>query len=114
MELAAQQLDAGAFKLWCYFAKNQDAYEFALSSKEVLAAFGMKIKQYNNAVDELKEKGFLTESSGNRYTFNEIAVITKKDNEEINKNCVITKSNNDVITKKDNGVNTKSNNALLP
>lgn len=114
MEQAAQMLDAGAFKLWCYFAKNQNNFEFALSSKDVLETFGMKIKQYNNAMDELKTKGFLTCESGNRYTFNESGVITKEDNEANINNSVITKEDNAVITKKDNHVITKEDNALLP
>lgn len=100
MEEAARVLDAGAFKLWVYFAKNQNGYEFALSNKDASESFGIKIKQYNNAVNELIEKGFLVNTKGNNYAFNEIAVITK--------------SNNDVITKKDNAVITKSNNDLLP
>lgn len=111
MEQAAQALDAGAFKLWVYFAKNQNGYEFALSSSAVQATFGMKIKQYNNAVDQLIEKGYLVVQSGNQYAFNEKAVITKEDNE---KNCVMPKGNNAVITKEDNGVMPKSNNELLP
>ena len=111
MDAAAKDLEAGAFKLWVYFAKNQDNYEFALSSKDVQDTFGIKIKQYNNAVDALIEKGYLVrQGDTNYYTFNEIAVITKEDNE----NCVITKSNNTVITKEDNSVITKSNNRLLP
>ena len=111
MEQAAQELEAGAFKLWCYFAKNQDSYEFALSSKDVLDTFGMKIKQYNNAVDKLKECGYLVSAGGNRYIFKEVAVNTKQDNEE---NFVIPKEDNAVITKKDNAVITKSNNELFP
>lgn len=100
MEEAARTLDAGAFKLWCYFSKNQNGYEFALSSKAVQEDFGIKIKQYNNAVKELEEKGFLVNTKGNNYIFNEIPVNTK--------------GNNDVITKEDNDVITKSNNGLLP
>lgn len=42
MESAAQNLEAGAFKLWIYLAKNQDQYIFALSSKNVNDTFGMK------------------------------------------------------------------------
>ena len=110
MGAAAQALEAGAFKLWVYFAKNQNGYQFALSSKEVEASFGMKIKQYNNAVDQLIEKGYLVRGEGNYYTFCEIPVNTKEDNEK----CLIPKGNNEVITKKDNGVITKSNNELLP
>ena len=100
MEGAALALDAGAFKLWCYFAKNANNYEFALSSKAVEENFGIKIKQYNNAVHELINKGYLVNTKGNNYTFYEIPVNTK--------------SNNDVITKEDNDVMTKSNNTLLP
>lgn len=111
METAAQMLDAGAFKLWVYFAKNQNGYEFALSSKAVQDTFGMKIKQYNNAIDELKEKGYLVEQGGNCYTFNEVAVMPKGNNE---KESVMPKSNNAVMPKGNNTVMPKSNNSLLP
>lgn len=122
---AAQELDAGAFKLWIYFAKNQKGYKFALSSKAVERDFGMKIKQYNNAVKELIDKGYLVHIQGDSYKFHEIAVITKEDNVKIKENHVITKEDNDnitvitkednvVITKKDNVVITKGNNSLSP
>lgn len=100
MDAAALNLDAGAFKLWIYFAKNQDNFEFALSSKAVESTFGMKIKQYNNAITKLTEAGYLVNTKGNNYIFNEIPVISK--------------GNNDVITKEDNAVNSKGNNQLLP
>ena len=95
MEEAAINLDAGAFKLWMYFAKNQNNYEFALSSKDAEANFGIKIKQYNNAVAELMNKGYLVNTKGNNYIFNEKPVMPFEDN------AVITKSNNAVITKED-------------
>lgn len=114
MDKAAQNLDAGAFKLWMYFAKNQDGYKFALSSKAVERDFGIKIKQYNNAIKELMNKGYLVNTQGDSYEFHEIAVITKGNNEELKENHVITKGNNDVITKEDNDVITKGNNTLLP
>lgn len=100
LEAAGRDLDAGAFKLWVYFAKNQNGYEFALSSKHVEENFGIKIKQYNNAVKTLEEKGYLVNTKGNNYMFYEIPVITK--------------GNNNVNTKEDNNVNTKSNNTLCP
>ena len=96
LEAAALDLDAGAFKLWIYFAKNQNNYEFDLSNKAVELTFGMKIKQYNNAVAQLIAKKYLVNIAGNIYVFNEIPVITKEDN------AVITKSNNAVITLEDN------------
>ena len=114
MDKAAQDLDAGAFKLWMYFAKNQNAYKFALSSKAVERDFGIKIKQYNNAIKELTDKGYLVHIQGDSYEFHELTVITKEDNVELKENHVITKGNNDVITKEDNDVITKGNNTLLP
>ena len=114
MDKAAQDLDAGAFKLWTYFAKNQNGYKFALSSKAVERDFGIKIKQYNNAIKELTDKGYLIHIQGDSYEFHELTVITKEDNVEIKENHVITKGNNDVITKEDNDVITKGNNTLLP
>lgn len=63
---AAQNLDAGPFKLWCYLGMNQDKYVFALSSKDAKERFGINKTQYNNAVKTLKEKGYLTnKKSGN-------------------------------------------------
>lgn len=111
---AARNLQAGAFKLYMYFAINAPHYEFALSSKAVEEDFGMKIKQYNNAIKELEDKGYLCKAKGNNYFFYETPVITKEDKESEEENSVIPKGNNDVITKKDNDVITKGNNALLP
>ena len=74
MEKAARELDAAAFKLWIYFAKNQNGYEFALSSKDVADTFGMKRDQYNGAVKKLIDKGYLAQVDGNKYTFNEIVL----------------------------------------
>ena len=105
IEAAAQDLEAGAFKLWIFFAKNQNDYTFALSSKEVKDCFGMGIKQYNTAIEKLIEKGYLVAEEGsNQYIFNEMPVITKGNNDS-EKNHVITKGNNDVMI--------KGNNALL-
>lgn len=89
MESAACELDAGAFKLWIYFAKNQNGYEFALSQKAVEECFGMKKKQYDNAVNQLIEKGFLVVSKGNHYIFNEkIPVVPKGNNEWLPKDTM--------------------------
>lgn len=114
IKAAARDLQAGAFKLYMYFAINAPHYEFALSSKAVEEEFGMKIKQYNNAVKELEEKGYLHKTKGNYYFFYEKSVITKEDKESEEEESVIPKGNNAVITKKDNAVITKGNNALLP
>lgn len=90
LESAALDLQSGAFKLWVYFAKNQNNFQFALSSKDVEQSFGIKIKQYNNAIYELIVKGYLVCDCGNRFNFYEIPH---------RESCVITKGNNEDITK---------------
>ena len=72
LELAAQNLKSGAFKLWIYFAKNQHNFTFGLSNKEVAETFGIKKDQYDKAVKELIEKGYLIETSKNHYDFIEV------------------------------------------
>ena len=84
MESAAQILKAGAFKLWVYFAKNQNNYEFALSNKEVAENFGIKKDQYDTAVKELIANGYLKENGGNHYIFYEVPQQEKTTTEEIN------------------------------
>ena len=81
LEAAAQTLDAGPFKLWVYFAKNQPNYQFALSSSAVAQAFGMKRTQYDNAIKTLKEKGYLIQIKGDFYEFHEVAVDLKPSND---------------------------------
>ena len=77
MENAARALKAGAFKLWIYFSKNQNGYEFALSNKAVEENFGIKKDQYDTAIKELIEKGYLIETSNNHFTFEEKPTFEK-------------------------------------
>ena len=83
MNQAALNLDAGAFKLWIYFAKNQPGYQFALSKADVEESFGMKKTQYDNAIKELKEKGYLIQDKGFYYSFYEAPVTLKHDNRKL-------------------------------
>jgi hypothetical protein len=72
----------------------------------------MKIKQYNNAIDELITQGYLVQQGeSNSYLFMESGVIPKGNNEN---KTLMPKGNNAVIPKSNNGVMPKSNNALLP
>ena len=68
-ELAAQNLSAGAFKLWRYFIRNKDNYTFALSSAAAKNDFGIKIDQYNKAVRELIDKEYLISRENHYYIF---------------------------------------------
>ena len=74
LESAGRDLKSGAFKLWVYLAQNQNNYTFALSNKAVAEYFGIKKDQYDNAVKELIEKGYLIETAKNKYKFVELAV----------------------------------------
>jgi hypothetical protein len=76
MQQAAINLDAGAFKLWIYFAKEQQDYEFALSSKAVKENFGIKKTQYDNAIAQLITKGYLypIAAGSNKYIFTEFSI----------------------------------------
>ena len=114
MNAAAVDLDAGAFKLWMYFAKNNEAYKnWELSSKAVERDFGIKIKQYNNAVSQLIEKGYLVEYEdndnpiSNKWEFFELPTLITKSNK-------VEKEENRTYDEKYQGLDTKSNNPLLP
>lgn len=82
IEEAAINLDAGSFKLWIYFAKNQDNYEFDLSRQAVQNSFGIKKAQYDRAIKELIEKEYLIrKGNSNVYYFVE-RPFKKKEKEE--------------------------------
>lgn len=49
----------GGFKLYMYFAKNQDDYNFALSSTDFKEWSGLGLRAYTTAFEELKSKGYL-------------------------------------------------------
>lgn len=52
-----------------YFSSNVDNFAFALSNKAVFDKANMKKTQYDNAISELIEKGYLTQQKGNIYFF---------------------------------------------
>lgn len=60
---ASRNLNDGAFKLWVFLSANVDGYQFDLSSKAMLNEFGIKKGQYDNAVKELIEKGYLVDEN---------------------------------------------------
>ena len=82
LERAAIDLKSGAFKLWVYLAKNQNNFTFGLSNKAVAEQFGIKKDQYDSAVKELIEKGYLIETAKNKYVFKELAEKTTFKNGE--------------------------------
>lgn len=72
LNLAMSILSPNTFKLWCYMAKNQNNYTFALSSADVCQMCNMSIGTYKKAVNELISNGYLVNTSGNSYDFYEM------------------------------------------
>lgn len=81
MNNAMRNLKPNAYKLWCYFAKNQDNYELWLSQLDVHEVTGMSESTYHRAFDELANKQYLipANSSGRYYKFYEIPQVQEQD-----------------------------------
>ena len=87
MELAMSTLKPNTFKLWCYMAKNQNNYTFALSCVDACNFCKMSKPTYLNCVQELIETGYLVNTCGNHYDFfeklpeekNMIQITVRKD-----------------------------------
>ena len=62
-------LKPNTFKLWCYMAKNQNNYTFALSCKDACSFCKMSKPTYLASVDELINAGYLVNTGGNHYDF---------------------------------------------
>jgi hypothetical protein len=70
IDQAAKELKSKAgFKLYIYLAKNQHDFKIALSSADFCSWSSCALTAYNTAVEELIEKGFLKQESGNNYIF---------------------------------------------
>lgn len=81
---ASKVLKAGGFKLWVYFNLQQDGYRFELSSKHLKDTWGIGIKQYNNAIHELIEAGYLIQKNeeSNLFKFDEKGVVIQEKEEK--------------------------------
>ena len=89
LERAAQNLKGGGFKLWIYFAKNQDNYTFALSAVEACRFCNFGKTTYHAAVQELIDVGYLVNTNGNHYDFYEELRETEEAIVTIHKNSYI-------------------------
>lgn len=78
---AARALDAAAFKLWCYLARNADGFTLELSQVAVDQEFGIKKDVYYRVVKVLKDKGYLVpvREGSNVYNFIEEPVVKADD-----------------------------------
>lgn len=71
MQEAMLLLKPNTFKVWCYMAKNQNNYTFALSCKDACDFCRMTKPTYLKCIQELIECGYLVNTSGNHYNFYE-------------------------------------------
>ena len=71
MEQAMALLKPNTYKVWCYLAKNQNGYEFALSCVDACRFCKMSKPTYLAAIQELIATGYLTNTGGNHYDFYE-------------------------------------------
>ena len=69
---AMLELKPSTVKVWFYFAKNQESYEFDLSSVAVCEYCNISDKTYREAVKELVDKRYLVQTGKNTYEFYEI------------------------------------------
>lgn len=74
MNYAMRDLKPTAFKLWLYFAENQDKYQFYLSCVHACKTCGFGQTAYHKAFDELVDKFYLVRDAEDRdfYQFYEI------------------------------------------
>ena len=72
LQLAMLSLKGETFKLWCYLNKNQNGYTFSLSKVDALNwGIGSK-SSYDRAIAELIDKGYLVNTTGNTFIFQEL------------------------------------------
>ena len=72
MGAAMERLKPNTFKVWCYLAKNQNNYTFALSCVDTCKFCNISKPTYLAAIQELIEAGYLINTSGNHYDFYEM------------------------------------------
>lgn len=85
MQEAMTILKPNTYKLWCYMAKNQNDYTFALSCIDACNFCKFTKPTYLACVQELINAGYLVNDKGNHYVFyeklpkvEEIEVTVKK------------------------------------
>lgn len=74
-------LKPSTVKVWFYFAKNQDGYDFELSSVAVCSFCNISDKTYRESIKELVEKRYLVKREKNVFDFYEMPkdIETPKD-----------------------------------
>ena len=68
---ASNNLTYNAFKIYLYFASNQNGYSFALSYDAINELIPMHRNSHNKAIKELKDCGYLYQIDGRIWSFND-------------------------------------------
>lgn len=87
LDEAARRLQSkGGFKLYMYLAKNQDKYNFNLSSNDFMLWSGLGYTAYTTAFKELETEGYLILKEGTTtiYTFYDQTKLPYNDKEKKN------------------------------
>lgn len=89
LTIAMQNLKANTFKVWLYIIKNQDSWNFQLSSKHGSQFTGMCTKTFESCINELIAKGYLqcVDEQRNRWVCYELPVDYKEQAETANIEC---------------------------
>lgn len=66
---AMRDLKPTSYIMWEYICSNQRGFDLLLSRVDVMNQTGISSSSYDNAIKELKEKGYLVHTSDNRYDF---------------------------------------------
>lgn len=76
LEKAAQELDAGPFKLYIYLSNNMNGFSLNLSQIAVERSFGIKKNQFYKAIDKLIDAGYLYQPDPykNNWVFRECGI----------------------------------------
>ena len=61
LQEAVSTLSGDGFKMWVYFAKNQNEWRMSLSSKHAEETFKLSKRRYDNAIKELIDNHYLVD-----------------------------------------------------
>lgn len=81
LQQAMKDLNGSGLKLYLYFAKNREDYNFDLSQK-ACEEWGLSRSSYYRGVKELKEAGYLVEK-GSTMTYYELPQVHTYNKEEL-------------------------------
>ena len=68
---AAEKLTNNAFKLWMFFALNQDNFKVLWTSNVAKSWCGVSRTTYYKIFNELVDKGYLVDTGNNNYEFHD-------------------------------------------